>query len=190
MSGFIDRSQSSTLPTRERERLEPQTSQRGTPPRSPERRPSYFISYSHDDSAEADHIEVLLRRKPRPVWRDLVNIRASENIKERIRMGIDAADTFLALWSTAYLTSRSCQQELRAARSRSQGKSSGLGDRRFRLTVIKLDDTELPGYLKDGLHLLGRMRIERLAAVERLINEDGEEPAAGSWALANTTAQW
>ena len=174
MSGFIDRSQSRTSPTRDHERREPRTIQPGTPPRSPERRPSYFISYQHDDSAEADHIEVLLRRKPRPVWRDRVNIRASENIKERIRMGIDDTDTFLALWSTAYKGSESCQEELRAARARFQRKSSGLGDRPFRLVIISLDDTELHGYLTHELQLRGTTRTERWAAVERLTNEEWE----------------
>ena len=88
-----------------------------------ERPHSYFISYAHARQAEADHVELLLRRGDRLTLRDETDLSGGDRLDEGIAESIEAAETFVVVYSGEYRSSDYCMGELaRASSLRKSGK--------------------------------------------------------------------
>jgi hypothetical protein len=78
---------------------------------------NYFLSYSHENKADCDQIELLLRRRKRNVARDETGLKSGAKLDDNIRNLISRCQTFLALFSHSYRGSDWCKQELQHART-------------------------------------------------------------------------
>jgi hypothetical protein len=96
----------------------------------------FFISYPRERPAEADFIEMILRRRNYEVLRDENDFKASEDIPSAIKERIHKSDVFIALWSKEYACSPWCFDELSLALSshRKQGKF---------LWIFRVDNTRM-----------------------------------------------
>ena len=130
---------------------------------------SYFISYTWNESALADHIEVLLQRNQRIVNRDESIFRAGVDLSDVVKSLIQQSDTFIALWSERFKSSTWCPQELEYALNR---QSKGLKPER--VILLSLDDTEAPIRFTGKLHLPGDSREKRDLSMRRLIEEESD----------------
>jgi hypothetical protein len=98
--------------------------------------PSFFISYARERQAEADHVEILLRRRKLRVFRDESDFGAGHIIPNAIREAIFGANIFIALWSAEYACSPWCFDELELALDRhAEGTLS--------LWLLRIDKTRL-----------------------------------------------
>jgi hypothetical protein len=128
----------------------------------------YFLSYSHRNGAEADHVEVLLRRAKRGVLRDEVDFTVGKNLDESMEHAIEAADDVVVLDSTHAAESEWVDQEIIIARRRA------LADPARRLMGILLEGTPPRTALdRNVLHQVGTTRPERQDAVRTIV---GQEP--------------
>ena len=73
---------------------------------------SYFISYSHNDMAVADSVELQFLRQHRIVYRDDQQIRAGNSLTKSIAAMISKSNTFVAIGSSSYLSSEWCEAEM------------------------------------------------------------------------------
>ncbi|MBK6999472.1 MAG: toll/interleukin-1 receptor domain-containing protein [Rhodoferax sp.] len=128
----------------------------------------YFISYSWTNSAEADHVEALLRRNGRSVLRDENNVKTGGSLSGAIELLIKQSDTFLALWSDSYSRSSWCPQELEFAINK-----SSKNEKPTRVVVCALDDTSTPIRVTDTLRSQGQDRTQRELTILRLLKEEG-----------------
>jgi len=98
--------------------------------------PSFFISYARERQADADHVEILLRRRKLRVFRDESDFGAGHIIPNAIREAIFGADVFIAIWSAEYACSPWCFDELELALDR---HAEGVLD----LWLLRIDKTRL-----------------------------------------------
>lgn len=127
----------------------------------------YFISYNWDDSASADHVEVLLHRGGRRVNRDEGIFRAGTDLSDVVRSLIDDSDTFVALWSANFKGSSWCPQELEYARQRRHA-----GQKPTRVVLVTLDETQTPITFTDSIRLDGNSRGLRELSIGKLITQE------------------
>lgn len=130
-------------------------------------RHKYFLSYSHDDSAIADHFESLLRRRARAVVRDETDLKAGGDLNDEISGAIKKADTVISLWSRGYRSSSWCRGELSYCRD-----LVDKGSVKLRLVMIEVDGTEIPPRFANVLRLSGEDRARRELAVAKLVDEE------------------
>jgi hypothetical protein len=72
----------------------------------------FFLSYAKDRPAEADFVEMLLRRRGHEVLRDETEFGAGRDILGSIKENIVKADVFIAIWCKEYACSPWCFDEL------------------------------------------------------------------------------
>jgi len=72
----------------------------------------FFLSYAKDHPAEADFVEMVLRRRGHEVLRDETEFGAGRDILGSIKESIVKADVFIALWCKEYACSPWCFDEL------------------------------------------------------------------------------
>ena len=128
---------------------------------------SYFVSYSHEHMDAADHFELLLTRVGRVFHRDENELVLGKAVKEGLRPQIASADTFLALWSAPAAKSKWCDWERKTALE----LMKGTGKPR-RIVFVQLDGTSVPALFKKNLHIKGATRIERVAAMRKLLDSE------------------
>lgn len=80
-------------------------------------------------------------------WVDEAEIKASENILDKIDHAIVDSKIFVIFWSKNSMKSPWVQEEISQARIRN------IRDNGYRLVTIKLDETDLPNYLSFRLYL-------------------------------------
>jgi len=134
-----------------------------------ERVHSYFLSYLHQESAIADHLELLLLRHGRVVMRDEDGIAVGASLNEEVKSLIQEADTFLAICTDGYTRSDWCMGELDLARS-VRGPAR-------RVVILRVGTEEFPIVGRGNLRLEGTGRGDRQLAVLRLL--DGERRPGG-----------
>ncbi len=132
-------------------------------------RHTYFLSYSRRNHEEADHIEALLRRRGRIVFRDEEELNLSDRIKKKLENRISEADTFVILWSNDSVASRWCKWELNTAATRSQKTGCPR-----RIVFLRLDDTPMPRRFSGMLAAVGTDRIARDYSVANLIKREAQ----------------
>jgi len=76
------------------------------------RQEKFFISYSRSRPAEADYIEILLKRRNLSVFRDEQDFEPSADVQNEIFKNIRKADVFIAVWCKEYACSPWCFDEL------------------------------------------------------------------------------
>jgi hypothetical protein len=130
-------------------------------------RHSYFISYAHGNHVEADHIEALLRRRSRPVFRDERELQFTDEIKCKLDDAISQTNTFIALWSEQSRNSEWCAWERQSAERHSQ-KSEALK----RIVFLQLDHSPLPSGYEAFVQADATTREGRNLTVRRLIEEE------------------
>jgi TIR domain len=128
---------------------------------------SYFISYAHEDSSAADHVELLLRRANRTVYRDEHELRINDRLVETIESLISQASTFLLLWSAKSKGSKWCQRELHLAR-----ESAREIGRPYRTIMMVLDQTPMPDEFERSLQSTGTDRDGRSRAVSQILDSE------------------
>jgi hypothetical protein len=128
---------------------------------------SYFISYVWEDSALADHVEVLLRRSKRVINRDESIFRAGTNLSDVVQSLINESDTFVALWNDKFKNSTWCPNELAYAIER---QHRGLTP--TRVILLALDDTQPPIQFTGKLWSAGQDRTQRELTIRKLVEEE------------------
>ncbi|MFF0213293.1 toll/interleukin-1 receptor domain-containing protein [Streptomyces vinaceus] len=127
---------------------------------------SYFLSYSWGDCVTADHVEVLLRRLGRVVFRDEEQVKLGHRLPSQLQASIREADTFIALWSRKYDASRWCPSELEyALESQESGRPS-------RVVLIELDEARPPLQAASLLRARGDSRELLDLCIRRLIEQE------------------
>ncbi|WP_405803683.1 toll/interleukin-1 receptor domain-containing protein [Streptomyces sp. NBC_00210] len=127
---------------------------------------SYFLSYSWGDCASADHVEVLLRRLGRVVFRDEEQVKIGHRLPSQLEASIQEANTFVALWSRKYNASDWCPSELEFAL---ELKKSGVP---LRVVLIQLDEARPPLHTTTLLRAGGSSRELLDLCIRRLIEQE------------------
>ena len=138
---------------------------------SREGRTRFFISYPRARPAEADFVEMTLRRRNQDVFRDDHGLEAGDHLQSTIREQLFAADVFIALWGREYACSPWCHDELEQALDRMEGG-------RLRIVLLCVDETRIvPPRARGILHHLCMTRADIEARVLDLL---AREPPGGS----------
>jgi len=124
----------------------------------------YFLSYCWKDSHIADHIEALLRRHNKIVFRDESNLKAGKRLTNSVSALIEKADTVISVWSKKYADSTWCNNELEFSRNCKKNRSK-------RIVLLRCDDYELPFHFNDILSYSGNDRFQRELSILKLIEE-------------------
>jgi hypothetical protein len=127
---------------------------------------SYFLSYAHGNHGDADHIEALLRRRGRPVFRDERELQITDDIKRKLEGIISETNTFIILWSAESQNSDWCAWEREVAERHSRA------GRPERIVFLALDNSSLPSPYSDFLQVSGATREARDLAVRMLIEKE------------------
>ena len=93
-----------------------------------------FLSYARDNPTWADYVEVVLRRRGVPLFRDESEFKAGSDIPKIIQEEIFKADTFIAVWCREYACSPWCIDELELALERKD---------KINLWIICVDNTRI-----------------------------------------------
>jgi hypothetical protein len=128
---------------------------------------TYFISYSWNDTAIADHVEVMLQRYDRIVLRDEKSIGAGQMLSEAVTTMINESDTFLAIYSKNFQESSWCPNELEYAKNRSLEHHKP-----ERIILLTVDSTAPPLRFTDALRTSGANRPERELSIRKLLESE------------------
>lgn len=124
---------------------------------------NFFISYARERPAEADLVEMTLRRRNRAVYRDEHAFEPGSGLLAAIAEGIHAVDVFLALWCREYACSPWCNDELEAALDRAAHGA-------LRVVILDLDGTRIvPRRARGLIAHPSRSRPEIEALLLRLV---------------------
>jgi hypothetical protein len=130
--------------------------------------PRFFLSYAKQRPSEADHVEMMLRRRGLAVIRDDHIFEEGESITNSIEEEIHKSDVFIALWCSEYACSPWCFDELSMALQR---KKAGV----MKLWLICIDNTRIvPPEARDLLFVPALTREKLSLEIIRLIEELGD----------------
>lgn len=130
-------------------------------------RHSYFISYAHHDANAADHVELLLRRSGRVVYRDEQDLQIGDKLNEKIKSLISRSNTFILLWSLESKSSTWCQNELSYKR-----ENISITNASHRTILMTLDKTPIPHDFEDSLNAKGFDRDSRCQAIGQILGSE------------------
>ena len=128
---------------------------------------SYFLSYSWNDCSSVDCVEVLLRRFGRMMFRDEEQVKIGRRLPNQLEASIQEADTFVALWSEHYGSSRWCPSELEFALD-----SKAASGRPSRVVLVELDEAQPPLRAASLMRAKGNSRELLHLCVRRLIEQE------------------
>jgi hypothetical protein len=120
-----------------------------------------FISHSHKDKAEVDKIVSRLESEGHDVWIDSKKLRPGDNIQRKIQEGLEQADVLIVVVSQNSFRSEAVQAEFSAIALQQISK------RERRIIPVKIDRSDVPGYLADRMYLDLSENFE--AGLERLV---------------------
>ena len=121
---------------------------------------TYFVSYSHEDEAAADYVELELRRRGRSVHRDVASIGPGDDLPDTLAALIADCDTFIAIGSMSYINSVWCGRELLFAADHARVP---------RVVYLHIDASRPPITVAGKLICEASSRAEQRAAIEKLI---------------------
>lgn len=127
----------------------------------------YFLGYAHEDREAADHLEVLLRRNNRVVFRDEARLRFGDVFERDIEQQLRRSDTYVGLWSRSFAASEWCEKELNWALKLQLKRR-----RPRRVHLVLLDDTPLPNDYSSVLHAPGKDRDAQVSSVHRILDQE------------------
>ncbi len=126
-------------------------------------RDRFFISYPRARPAEADFVEMTLRRRNQDVFRDDHGLEPGSHLPSAIRDQLHAATVFIAVWGREYACSPWCHDELELALDRSS-------DGGVRIVLLCVDETRvIPPRARDLIRSPCKTRGEIEALVLSLI---------------------
>lgn len=106
-----------------------------------------FISYSAHDKKIVEQIVARLQQEGHDVWVDSLNIRPGDNIQKAIDTGLKEADALIVVVSKNSQNSMWVQYEF------STMALSDISKRERRTIPVKIDNSEVPGYLGSVLYI-------------------------------------
>jgi TIR domain-containing protein len=140
-------------------------------PDSPKSR--IFISYSSRDADTADRLAKLCEQLGAETWIDRDDIKPGENWRNKLEEAVQSCDTFLILVSSAALSnSEWCSREWSAICERNWTKP------RVRVIPIRLDEAEVPAFLRHRRALDGHDRSKLVECVEEIADYPTVDPDA------------
>lgn len=98
--------------------------------------PVFFISYARKRPSEADHIEMILRRRNFTVLRDEKEIDAGEDVVNAISENIAKSNIFIAVWCKEYACSPYCIDEMEEALKRK-------AEQKTKLWIVRVEDIRI-----------------------------------------------
>jgi hypothetical protein len=128
----------------------------------------YFLSYSRKDNNEANHVELLLRRKNRGVLRDEVIFSTGRNLDDEIKAAIAAADDFLVVDSDNAAQSADVTTEIQIAYALEQ---AGLSPERV-MGVLLHGHPPKTALKPRTLHQDGSTAPLRQIAVDKIVDSE------------------
>jgi len=108
--------------------------------------PQVFLSHNWEDKGMARLLASRLSGRGIGVWLDEAEIKLGDSLIEKIRAGLDQVDYVVALLSRSSLASMWVAKELDVAMNQE------IENRRVKVLPIRLDDSDLPGFLKGKLY--------------------------------------
>lgn len=131
-----------------------------------------FISYSHEDQHFARKVADKLIQDGYDVWLDQKEILVGDSVAQKIMSGIKECDYFMVVISENSVNSKWVQKELEVA------LSNELNVEKPKILPIKVDNTDVPEFLKDKLYADFRDNIEFNHSYKQLIEAmpSTEEP--------------
>ena len=117
---------------------------------------SVFISYSHEDAAQAKEISRALESSEIQAWIDHANLRAGEKWPKALGEAIAKADELLLVWSKAAANSEFVELEWNIALAL-----------KTKIIPYVLDDTQLPAALRPLQALSGNIPRQTRPAAGR-----------------------
>jgi hypothetical protein len=108
--------------------------------------PQVFLSHNWEDKSTARLLASKLSGRGIGVWLDEAEIKLGDSLIGKIRAGLDQVDYVVALLSRSSLASTWVAKELDVAMNQE------IENRRVKVLPIRLDDSDLPGFLKGKLY--------------------------------------
>ncbi len=110
-------------------------------------KPQVFIAYSSEDKKFAEEIAEDLQKRGLRIWIDIQQINPGDKLIQKIKEGLRKSGFFLAIVSESAIKSPMTQKEFKMAVVRTrEGKWP-------RVIPVKIDDVEMPEYLRDTVYL-------------------------------------
>jgi len=105
-----------------------------------------FMSHSHQDKPFVRRLATDLVQANTEVWIDEIEIKVGESLIGKIQDGIEASDYIAAILSKSSVASTWVREELHMA------LTDQINGKRVGVLPIKIDDCELPGFLRSRLY--------------------------------------
>lgn len=106
-----------------------------------------FLSYSHQDQKYADLLSKHLSDAGHDVWQDKLNLKAGDNLIEKVNRGIKEAQTLIVIVSENSLRSKWVMHEVSAL------VLGDLSSEKRRIIPIIVDSSPVPSYLSKYLYI-------------------------------------
>jgi len=131
----------------------------------------YFISYSREDIKPADDVELFLRQQDRGVMRDETHFSVGKRLKDEIREVIAAADDVIVIDSEVAGNSKWVDEEIRIAQELQWAQGGNID----RIVGVLLEGyPPRTGIMADDIHVLGKDRDARKAAVMAIVKGESQ----------------
>jgi hypothetical protein len=108
--------------------------------------PRVFLSHNWEDKSTARLLASRLYGRGIGVWLDEAEIKLGDSLIQKIRAGLDEVDYVVALLSQKSLGSTWVAKELDVAMNQE------IENRRVKVLPVRLDDSDMPGFLKGKLY--------------------------------------
>ena len=143
-----------------------------------------FISHSHQDKPFVRRLATDLVQAEIDVWIDEVEIRVGESLVAKIQEGIESSDFIAAVLSRSSIGSSWVREELHMA------LTDQINGKRVRVLPIKIDDCELPGFLRSRLYCDFSDQSRYRDAFRRLVRDIGGPFFVDNRASAPAQDRW
>ena len=126
-----------------------------------------FLSYSHQDQKYADLLFKHLSEAGHEVWQDKLNLKAGDNLIEKVNLGIKKAQTIIVIISKNSLQSKWVMHEVSAL------ALGDLSSENRRVIPVLIDSSSVPSYLSKYLYVdLSKGIDQGIHSLITALNED------------------
>ncbi|NOR70949.1 MAG: TIR domain-containing protein [Methylomarinum sp.] len=126
-----------------------------------------FLSYSHQDQKYADLLFKHLSEAGHEVWQDKLNLKAGDNLIEKVNLGIKKAQTIIVIISKHSLQSKWVMHEVSAL------ALGDLSSDNRRVIPVLIDSSSVPSYLSKYLYVdLSKGIDQGVQSLITALNED------------------
>ncbi len=126
-----------------------------------------FLSYSHQDQKYADLLTKYLSEAGHEVWQDKLNLKAGDNLIEKVNLGIKKAQVIIVIVSKNSLQSKWVMHEVSAL------ALGDLSSENRRVIPVLIDSSSVPSYLSKYLYVdLSKGVDQGVKSLISALNED------------------